>query len=406
MRKRHLLSRTYILIAALCFMWLVPAAAQAHYRVVRLNIPAGYRVSPALQDINDLGWLSLTERTPGLPERALLLQQRGGLTALPGLGGSCSFGNSLNNLHHAAGGACLAGDQVRHATLWRNGKVRDLDQFGGSGSSALGINNSDHVVGDFWFSDGSAKAFLWQNGTWTDLGSLGGSLTFPTNINDSDVVTGQSDISNNPDPIFGIPPHHAYAWSSGTLTDLGQVFGGKFSWGTDVDANGRILGAADYAGDGVAHGFVWDQGSITDLAPLPGDQVSWALAMNGQGQVVGSSGLSDPNQYAPPDEDMLCPCRGVIWENGQEYDLNTLVPKGWVVWLGRRINEKGQIVARAQYNNGPLHDILLQPIKGADNDRSATEKKWAPSTQPLRQARPARLRRNVDGKLAIERTRG
>src|SRR5712692_10506268 len=45
---------------------------------------------------------------------------------LDSLGGTNSRGNSINNQSWVAGFSNLAGDQSRHATLWRNGSMLDL----------------------------------------------------------------------------------------------------------------------------------------------------------------------------------------------------------------------------------------------------------------------------------------
>src|ERR1051326_5287453 len=54
---------------------------------------------------------------------------------LPSLGGTSSAGNSINNQTWSAGYSRLTGDQVRHAALWRNGVLSDLDTLGGPNSS-------------------------------------------------------------------------------------------------------------------------------------------------------------------------------------------------------------------------------------------------------------------------------
>src|SRR6266487_3163799 len=52
------------------------------------------------------------------------------------LGGTNSAGNSINDQSWAAGYSRLTGDQVRHATLWRNGSTaEDLGTLAGPNSS-------------------------------------------------------------------------------------------------------------------------------------------------------------------------------------------------------------------------------------------------------------------------------
>src|SRR5205809_6465192 len=54
---------------------------------------------------------------------------------LPGLGGTSSGGNSINNQTWVAGYSRLAGDQTRHAALWRSRLLSELGTRGGPNSS-------------------------------------------------------------------------------------------------------------------------------------------------------------------------------------------------------------------------------------------------------------------------------
>ena len=79
------------------------------------------------------------------------------------------------------------------------------------------------------------RGFLLQKSGSIDLGTLGkGSFTYPYGLNKSDVVTGQSDISNNPNPVLGIPPFHGFQWSGGELTDFGSIFGSDSTMATTL----------------------------------------------------------------------------------------------------------------------------------------------------------------------------
>src|SRR6185295_6836579 len=71
----------------------------------------------------------------------------------------------INNRGEVAGSLDI-GTAVPHATLWRNGQIIDLGDFGGPAYAAA-LNNVGHVVvnagpggGDF-----SLKSYLWQNGS-------------------------------------------------------------------------------------------------------------------------------------------------------------------------------------------------------------------------------------------------
>src|SRR2546430_8752986 len=66
---------------------------------------------------------------------------------LPGLGGTSSGGNSINNQTWVAGYSRLAGDQTRHAALWRSGLLSDLGTLGGPNSSVTwNVKNTAGIV--------------------------------------------------------------------------------------------------------------------------------------------------------------------------------------------------------------------------------------------------------------------
>src|SRR5215470_6914565 len=66
---------------------------------------------------------------------------------LPGLGGTSSGGNSINNQTWVAGYSRLAGNQSRHAALWRNNLLSDLGTLGGPNSSVTwNVKNTQGVI--------------------------------------------------------------------------------------------------------------------------------------------------------------------------------------------------------------------------------------------------------------------
>ncbi len=66
------------------------------------------------------------------------------------------------------------GDTVHlnHAFLYTNGKMTDLNVFGGAESSATDINNKGQIIGTYLAGDGTSHAFLYENGTEIDLTSI------------------------------------------------------------------------------------------------------------------------------------------------------------------------------------------------------------------------------------------
>ncbi len=84
------------------------------------------------------------------------------------------------------------------ATLWTNPSTRgvSLGTLGGANSEALGINNSQQIVGSSTLLDSSTRhAFLWENGSLIDLNSLvdpgtGWELTSAFEINNNGNIIG------------------------------------------------------------------------------------------------------------------------------------------------------------------------------------------------------------------------
>ncbi len=112
-----------------------------------------------------------------------------------------SFANDIDDAGNIVGtGLVISGDELRdEATLWSDPSQPgvSLGTLGGY-STALGINNSQQIVGvsSLLDVDGSTThAFLWEDGNLIDLNSLidptsGWELTSAFEINDSGDIIG------------------------------------------------------------------------------------------------------------------------------------------------------------------------------------------------------------------------
>jgi probable HAF family extracellular repeat protein len=367
----------------------------ASYNVIPITSPFDPPGVVLPNDINNHRAVAVTDQKSGRPHMGYVWT-RSKSTPLPTLGGTCSSANGINDARHVVGSSCVAGDSTFHAFLYRNHQMTDIDTFGGVSSFANRLNGANHVTGAFTTADGVVHAFFWQKKKWTDLGFLGGSNTTAYGLSDSDTVTGQSDISNDPDPVFGIPHFHSITWSNGVLTDLGKIFGSDFGYSVGVDASGRIAGASDLAGDLSGHAYLWDHGTVTDLSPY--DFVTaWSNDINSQGDIIGSWGSNDNDPAdGPPVYTILCPCFGVVWHNGQPAFLDSLVDPRWHLLLGLWINDKGDIVALGQFNGGPFQRVLLKPIAAGAIATRRVPQNPLPIPYP---SSPRGFRRSADGQI-------
>jgi probable HAF family extracellular repeat protein len=107
----------------------------------------------------------------------------------------------------------LPGEQIKHPFLWNGEKLCDLGSFGGSFSTASGINDAGEVVGYSYFPGDLVKhAFLWKTGVMTDLGTVGTDpCSFTTNINTKGQIVGGSQNAACNDFT------HAVLWENGEL---------------------------------------------------------------------------------------------------------------------------------------------------------------------------------------------
>ena len=289
-----------------------------------------------------------------------------------------------------------------HATLWRDGAIRDLGTLrDGLDSMALFVNERGQVAG-ISYTDSIANPatgiptvdpFFWENGRMIDIGTLGG--TFSTvgyigalgllgGLNNRGQIAGTSNLA-------GDQTCHAFLWERGSLLDLGTL-GGIFSAAGWIDDSGEVVGAATTDAEATLRAFRWKNGHMTNLGSLNQNQdiCSLAFGSNSKGQIVGNS-ISDCD----------APSRPFLWENGGPMvDLNTLIPPGSGVVLneGAAINEKGEIVASGTLDNGEGRTFLLIP-KEKDDDEGESESENAtsvavPSAAPVlgSSAEPSRAR--------------
>ena len=275
------------------------------------------------------------------------------VSTLASLGGTSSGGNSINDQSWAAGYSRLP-DRNRHATLWRNGALTDLNTLGGPNSSV----------------------------TWNVKNTAG-------------IIVGISQTATTPEPnaenwssaaFYSTPNNVGYinlgfVWQQGQMRGLPNFPGGNNGFATGANNLGQVVGWAE-------NGFhdptccctqvlqfrpaMWTLGSpdqIHELPLIPGDTSGAATAINDNGQIVGISGICDQAVGRHTAK------HAVLWENGGVTDLGTF-PAAW--WnTPTAINQHGDIVGFAGdpafVEGDVLHAFMwtredglrsLKPLKG------------------------------------------
>src|SRR5438552_4572248 len=244
---------------------------------------------------------------------------------LPGLGGTSSGGNSINNQTWVAGYSRLAGDQTRHAALWRSGLLSDLGTLGGPNSSVtwnvkntagivVGISQTadPQLLGESWSSAFFYSTtnnvgyinlgFVWQNNQMRGLPNFpGGNNGFATGANNLGKVVGWAENGVH-DPnccCTQVLQFRPAVWSLGPpdqIQDLPLISGDSSGAATAINDNGQIVGISGICDQAVGrhtakHPVLWENGTMTDIYPnAPAPWWNTPTAINQRGDVVGFAG--------------------------------------------------------------------------------------------------------------------
>src|SRR6266511_4414953 len=242
---------------------------------------------------------------------------------LPGLGGTSSGGNSINDQSWAAGYSRLP-DRNRHAALWRSSLLTDLGTLGGPNSSVtwnvkntagiiVGISQTadPQLLGENWSSAAFYSTpnnvgyinlgFVWENNQMRGLPNFpGGNNGFATGANNLGQVVGWAENGVN-DPnccCTQVLQFRPAMWTLGPpdqIQDLPLIPGDSSGAATAINDNNQIVGISGICDQAVGrhtakHAVLWENGGVTDLGNLGAQWWNTPTAINQHGDIVGFAG--------------------------------------------------------------------------------------------------------------------
>lgn len=249
------------------------------------------------------------------------------VTELPGLGGTFSSGNSIDDLGLVSGVSNLAGDSYGHAALWLNGGVFDLGTLGGLNSdvqwpvknnvgvlAGIAQTGKPDPLGESWscsafFPGATATSstclgFVWTWGHMRALPTLGGNNGFAAGANDVGQVTGWAENTVH-DPTCDtadsgqVLQFRPVVWGPAPdqIHELPVASGDTSGAATAINDRGQAVGISGICDQAVGrfsarHAVLWQHGAATDLGSLGGVAWNTPMAISQQGHVVGFSNVS------------------------------------------------------------------------------------------------------------------
>lgn len=290
--------RVHIGVTSAMALISVPASAQQLTTLNGLDAALGQSIA---NDISADGSaiVGLGYTGAGSDHRALKWTQSGASTDLGTLTGlTWAEANGVSADGNVIVGFSANGSSpgtTSRAFRWTSAGMTDLGMLAGADrSTAWGVSGDGAVVVGQSGTANVTRAFRWTAADgMKELGTLAGSSAlanasgtdadswaYATNTNGS-VVVGRSQIANT-----ALADYHAFRWTSGGMTDLGTLGGGKSS-ALDVSADGAVVVGESQNADGALRAFRWTAaGGMTDLGVLTGANGASASGVSADGNVV------------------------------------------------------------------------------------------------------------------------
>ncbi len=302
------------------------------YKVVQINSA----IYPQKINNNDqvIGFGTGTTPVP-------VIWDNGNLINIPNV--SYGYGRAINDSGVACGGEFIPANYNFNIFIYRNGSTTIIPPIAPSKEiEAFGINKKGWLTGFMqYLSTPDSRAFIYNGTSIFDLGVPSGYIASWGNaINDSGYVAGN--VYNNSGHDFP----SIYKKSMEPLNVPVDATGGN---ATDINDQNIVCGNVSIPSGSKA--VIWDAtGNYVELPRFDGDY-AMAESINDSnvavGQVLNSSaGISV----------------GVLWKNGQIYNLNDLIDSTLNINLtdAISINDSGDVLCEDEYGHGY---ILLNPRK-------------------------------------------
>ena len=224
---------------------------------------------------------------------------------------------------------------------------------GGDFCDPYAVNSSGLVVGERGYELGS-RPFIWNAGSIVEIDPGPLQTGRAWDVSDSGYVVGYIGWS--------VTNIQAFRWKDGVLEILPPLPGAVGADARAVNSSGWTAGRSYMALPGGGYKGVvtlWVESTPVELPSIPGFPVGLPQWINDQGVVVGTVEALPGSTPAP---------RGVLWTNGQVYELRSLIPEVWPNYFyALGFNDQGELLGYAPPGGVPTLTIY-SPIASSPGD--------------------------------------